>query len=300
MKVFIHFGAHKTGTTYLQRLMAGNSDFFNRRNSRFLAKKNAKPAINSLIQWHWDLNKGADAPENPDEFVKFLKELKSGPGESVFLSYEGLLGRMDLGRTGSIYPSAHLSSKLIKEQLGGCDIKVAFCIRDYSDFVESCYKWLVKDGIQRSFDKFYEGIDKSSLSWIPVVQALYDNFGKNNVYLWLYEDYRVKPMEIEREMLNFFYGDVAEGELQYNIEPEANVSFNERSLNTMLWLNRKISKNEDLTASERKALKNALKKAMPKVFTKENDPNKPVLLDPKERERLHDAYLRDIKALGFN
>lgn len=301
--VYFHFGAHKTGTTYLQKWLKVNNDFFIGKDTKVYLKRDMREEVNELISWQWGSTK--KKRKLPKKFKNFLREVNNdGRNSSTLISYEGLLGRMDIGKTGIIYPDCREILHLIKKELTNCHVKIAFSVRDYADFIESSYKWLIKDGVGRKFSTFYKGVNKERLSWTPIVDSLSEVFGEDNCLFWTYENYKKSPQRKNKEMLDFFYGEKIKHTFSNPNEDSANVSYGEKTLLLVQKYNAKINKFNDLSSKQKKEMKKVLKKGISESVDSSTDLVKPRLLSQSDKDYFGEKYRREVdilqkKHIGF-
>lgn len=295
--IFLHLGAHKTATTYMQNLFQSNERFFSARDTRLVFKRTLiRHGLHQFMSWRNNVERSLVA-DRPAKLVNFFAELAASKSKSVFISYEGLLGSMQLGRSRIIYPAAEQTIEVIKESCQGNNVKVVFCVRGYADFIESTYNWLVKNGSGKSFDEYISGVAVEELSWKPVVNALRDNFGDENVLFWKYEDYKDNYKYINSSLLDFLYDGAGEGELLYEENSDKNVSLGKHYMNLMVAINKLINRSSAISPSKKKKLKKVVRKVLEKVQRTGVGRAKMKLLPDETRKTLDDRYKRHLDEL---
>ncbi|PMR68330.1 sulfotransferase domain-containing protein [Halomonas heilongjiangensis] len=295
--IFLHLGAHKTATTYMQKLFRSNKKYFDSLDTSLVLKRTlSQHGLHQFMSWrnHVERNLGA---KRPAKLERFFVKLASSKSKSVFISYEGLLGSMHLGRSRTIYPAAEQSIELIKKSFQGKNIKVVFCVRGYADFIESTYNWLVKNGSGKSFDEYLSGVVVEELSWKPVVNALRENFGDENVLLWKYEDYKGNYKYINSRLLDFFYDGADDGELSYEENSDKNVSLGKHYMNLMVAINKLINRSSAISPRKKKKLKRVVRKVLEEVQRTGVGRAKMKLLPDETRKTLDDRYKRHLDEL---
>jgi hypothetical protein len=291
--IFIHFGAHKTGTSYLQHVFAKNKRFFKKQNSLFIHPRYGEDAaIRALKKWQRGDFSHTPAPR---AFTDYFDKLSALGKESVFVSSESLLGTMNLAATKQIYPAARIVMKTIKNQLSDQQIKVAFSMRNYADFIESTYKWKVGDGLPLSFDDYLAQIDLKQLSWNEVIQALIDVYGKENVIVWEYENYRRNPEDIHQKLLHFFYGNDISIKISYPKFTTINVSPNEKYLMANRAFNEAVASLDFLSGKQKRQIRTQLHALLRDTIKDDNA--RPVLLDATTRKTLDARYKNDLSKM---
>lgn len=197
-KVIFHLGAHRTGSTYIQEVFAANRSLFDNEDIFFEyfheVKGLRKTAIKARKLARQENNEAFKASFQP--VANYLTRTCSKPNQTVFLSYEGLLGEIDLSASRLIYPASRTILEEVKSVIQDKDVTLAFCVRNYTDFIESTYKYNVRDGISKKFDAYLDDIDLDNVSWLPVIEALVDVFGKSKVLVWSFENFANNPSNI--------------------------------------------------------------------------------------------------------
>ncbi|MEM9716706.1 MAG: hypothetical protein AAF826_09330 [Pseudomonadota bacterium] len=138
--LLIHLGPHKTGSTYIQKMIVMNQD-------------NA-PANIQLIpkrgQWSTPLHKVLVEHQTPEDIGKYKDDIvesadifgSSITSEAALFSDEDLLGALPTRRKRKgLYPTAGLILPLIAEGLqhSGVAVRFAFFVRDYRDWLQSLH-----------------------------------------------------------------------------------------------------------------------------------------------------------------
>ena len=296
-RVFFHLGAHKTATTYMQKLFRANKKYFASRDTTLVFKRTlSKHGLGQFFGWRKRIEKNPKA-KRPKKLEGYLIELASSEKKNVFISYEGLLGRMELSRSRTIYPAAEQSIGLLKSAFSEKNIKVVFCVRGYADFIESTYNWLVKNGSGKSFDQYVNAIAVDELSWKPVVNALREGFGDENVLFWKYEDYKDNYKDINSRLLDFFYDGAAGGELKYEENSAKNVSFGRKYMKLMVSLNRLIDRTAGISSRRKRKIKKIAGKVLGRIQSQGGRRVKPQLLSHDVRQMLDERYRADIDEL---
>lgn len=216
----------------------------------------------------------------------------------VFLSREGYLGRSELNRSKTLYPTNKQVMQLIKNTFSDRSIKVAFCVRSYPDFIESCYNQEVKNGIlTMSFGEYYKQIQINDFSWVPIIENMIEIFGRENVYLWENRQYKDDSRGINLKLIRFFYGDtVKASEIIYTDRKIVNPSLGDKQLEAMLALKSVLLRVPGMrkkTKLRRQIVRNTaniILRGLP--YGK-----KPELIPATERQRLKDRYTEDIKTI---
>lgn len=195
MKVFIHLGAHKTGTTYFQGLMEHNLKVLAKNGIGFFPigkfRRNILPealghpsVINCL---------GVRAQESYSENI-----------ENLLVSEENIIGTCpQIIATGRLYPNA---GKNI-HRYSGEGVSFLLCVRNMVNFLPSAWaESLRSSSSYTSFEEFMEKVKIENFSWFDVVRNIQQAAEGCKIYVWRYED--------NQRALNKLIALVSEGRLK--------------------------------------------------------------------------------------
>lgn len=170
-RVVVHVGAHKTGTSLVQK-------YFRDRRRGFLARGVSpigRSDGNRIIGW------GDVVSERPLRLRRRIEaEFRAG-SNIVLVSHENSLGHPFVPGRSGLYPMAPEYARCLSACLEGLDVTVVFYVRQMADFVESYYLQTIHEGAWHSFDKWARNIDMDTLAWSPVIAGLDDAFGRSRV-----------------------------------------------------------------------------------------------------------------------
>lgn len=290
MKVFLHLGAHKTGTTFVQTNLASGQDFFERNGWRFIFLNRENPEVYRHLMRNHKRNKDGEWRV----LAKFLKEVREGD-KNVMISSENLLGRMSLRMTGGIYTHHEQMIERLKSGLDGAEVGVAFSIRNYADYIESTYQWQIVAGRYDKFEAYLEQVMTDEMSWPAVAESLVSAFGAENVFLSTYEMFRRALTEYIAAMLD--RAGLPGTEFQCQHTGALNTSFSKGALGYAAHWNEVVSRRDDLTKDQRKWLRFHIRNILGDIFPL-TDATKPRLLPDALRAQLsgvYEAHVADMK-----
>ncbi|MAR01134.1 MAG: hypothetical protein CMI00_11455 [Oceanospirillaceae bacterium] len=186
MKVFLHIGLEKTGTTTIQRTFVRNKEYFESIGFRYpvfngeenhVALYNYSKAENVIDELR--IYAGLKSADDVTEFRKhFRKDLVSRLG-----NYEGTV----------VFSNEHLSSRLsgpdalvrLKDLLSLItdDVTVVLYLRNVEDFVVSTYSTAVKCGETKSIGDFCQDLSLFRYQFDKVITNWSAIFGAENLVI---------------------------------------------------------------------------------------------------------------------
>jgi hypothetical protein len=241
MRVVIHVGAHKTGTSLLQRYF--NDDPLKTR-ARGISNITRDDA-SRLVGW------GDLLHERPELLANRLRtELAMRPSV-VFMSHENTLGRPFLPDRPGLYPNAAWCADALAKACDGFDPHIVFYVRPVADYLESYYLQTIHQGASHSFEEWYDTLSGPH-RWTPVVQALDDAFGADRVHVGDFTEINVSQNQFLEQFMT--RAGIPQPPT-VNYEPVRNPSVSARGLEIALAINPHLK-----TAAERKAVRLFLQK----------------------------------------
>lgn len=227
-KLIFHIGAHRTATTFLQRVLTRDSEKLKSIGIQFARMpRDVSPKVNALSE----LASGFEVAIE-DAAEAFVHSFKNTPG-TVLLSWEAMLGA-DPFSTGQLYgqrgPYLELLER-IQSQLG-CDFSVSLSIRRQDQLIRSWYAQRVKTGYAAEPEEYLTGIDFSSLDWHGPIEDLRGVVRRLHV-----APYELLAHDPERFVLDLFRDEPdMVNALNLRIAPQ-NPSYSEAALNVALFAN---------------------------------------------------------------
>jgi hypothetical protein len=182
--VYLHIGAHKTGTTAIQSMLRAESRrlkwlgfYYDRRFYRLgkvLARRSPLPAqeLDTLRQ---EVNAWLRVRHEPNVI---------GSSEALF------------GDLFASYANIQAVAKDVRTILADHDVRIVACIRRQDDFVQSVYHQYIKRGGTLRFDAFLHTHDVRAYRWNELLGKYADVFGRDGVSVFCYEDLFQSPTAI--------------------------------------------------------------------------------------------------------
>jgi hypothetical protein len=281
-QVVLHVGAHKTGTSLIQRFFEARPGFCQRHQIHCIRRSET----NRLIGW------GTRLESNPDGLRDRIREEceRAGPYGMVLLSHENSLGRPFLAGQPGLYPEADRWAQVLRSALPDVQPRVIFYLRPLAAYVESYYLQTVQEGASHSFAEWETAtVDVANVSWKPVVDALVKHFGQENVDLG---DFR----ELEQGQDEFLRGFIGRLGIDLAVAPHyariRNRSLSARGLQMALAINPMLR-----TLRERKSMRRYLQANFNNADDERARPMPDELrlaLDNRDKAE-YDALLRDFE-----
>ena len=201
--VVIHFGAHRTGTTYLQSVFRNNAAFLADHGIQYRCLFGVAPVREAFIA----SRRAATSPDEAEfdrrfsvveEYISRL--LQEYPTDDLLISYEGILGGLAKPVDGGFYRHHQLCLSRFMKIFEGERVHGLFAIREYGSFLDSCYAKLVQAGHTPRVKRTPPVQVSADVSWLPIVGALHSALGPN-LSLFTYEDFA----KSERRLLEWFF-----------------------------------------------------------------------------------------------
>ena len=225
----IHIGYHKTATTWFQRVYYPNVE-----NLTYVHRKKVRKAFlsDSAFKFH------------PD---KALSILGHGSSAGLILCEEELSGNIHSGGLFG-YLSKEMGNRL---KLTLPNSQVVIFIRNQSDMITSVYKQYIEEGGTHAVTRYlhpYRYLSSSGFSPIKVPLFSFDHFeyqplikhyevlfGKENISVFLYEDFSRDPEDFMAQYRNLFDLHVDHNRISFE---RVNISYKRTVLPIARLLNR--------------------------------------------------------------
>lgn len=248
MRAVIHVGAHKTGTSLVQKYFRDNPALNGALGLAIIGRGDA----NRLVGW------GRHLHERPELLRSRLEQEAAKRPAVVFMSHENTLGRPFVPDRPGLYPDASRSAEALAKICDGFDTYVVLYARPVPDFLESYYLQTIHEGAWHSFPEWYGSLTGTH-TWTPVVEALEGAFGADRVILGDFHEIAAG----QNEFLRWFMtraGIPQPPDIDY--APVRNASISARGLEIAIGINRHLR-----SAKERQATR----KFLQQYFSNRND-----------------------------
>mgnify|MGYP001589469844 CR=1 FL=1 len=176
-KLYVHIGKHRSGTVFLEKKVFKN-----------LNEVNYIDVRDKYWKYYRYFFKIADTVMTEKDFnaiKSFLNEKASK--EKNLISYEGFSGD-DYFRLRSKSVSDVLRD--VRKLIDGFDFKIIVVLREQSSLIASLYKrYICKGGYKDIYNFVKDEIHLSDLNHYNYTKELEEVFGKDNIYILLYENF---------------------------------------------------------------------------------------------------------------
>ncbi len=168
MKMYVHIGPHKTGTTYLQNLLLDNVDLLDRSGiNYFNAGSNGRTNPHHQIAWFYGNNLAKhELNLSSSEIEKEIKDSVE-KGKDIFITSEEL---------SSFQQAVHRLKSIAS--IYWVEIIPIIVFRPQGDIINSAYCQRVKTyGLVKPFDEyFYTAISEPRYNYTKYYKSLFDEF----------------------------------------------------------------------------------------------------------------------------
>ncbi|MDR7384079.1 hypothetical protein [Promicromonospora iranensis] len=277
----LHVGAHKTGTTLVQKALRSNREAFARRGYDVLIR-NEYENLTEGRHSRWRRQDGALS--NVNKAFEMVRD--AATQDSLVISHEDLLASVHSFRSGPLYAPADDILRIAHEVLQPERTTVLLYVRRQDRFVESSYLQTVRVGSTKSFEEFMEPVTTDNLRWDSLVEKIKASVpAGSEVRVNYFES--IKQLRSRPFVREFFQqtGVGVQPKFPFNTEA-VNRGYSDAALKLALV------GNAELEAEDRRKLR---------LFLDANFSNvthsSPLLLTPEQREEMLTALVPSNKAL---
>lgn len=272
--VVLHLGAHKTGTSLIQKFLRDRPEEARRLGFGVISRS----AGNKLFGW------GEHTLPAASTTRECVDKMFADKARHVIVSHENALGHPLEERHEHLYPDAADCASNLAEVFSPYSVTAIFYIRSQEAFLESYYLQTVHQGSTLSFRDWLQSVDTGRVSWTPLANALTSAFGPAAVKMADFNEIR----NGQEDFLRRFIARV-DPALRPNIEYAArrNASVGDLGLELALALNPFLE-----TTAERRATRKYLQAS----FSNTRYP-RPVLFSDTESKEIQDAYAAENEQL---
>jgi len=277
----LHVGAHKTGTTLVQKALRANREAFAARGYDVLIRNEYENLTEGLhSRWR---RQGASI-SNVAKAFKMVRDAANH--DNLVISHEDILASVHSFRTGPLYAPAGDVLRIALEVLQPERTTVLLYVRRQDRFVESSYLQTVRVGSTKTFAEFMKPVTTDNLRWDSLVETIKATVPAGS-------DVRVNYFESIKQLHSRPF--VREFFLQTGADVSAKFPFNADAVNrgySDAALKLALVGNAELDAEDRRKLR---------LFLDANFSNvthpAPLLLTPEQRAEMLTALVPSNTAL---
>lgn len=273
-KAVVHVGAHKTGSSLVQKFLRDNRAALAGNGLDYISRSD----MNTLAGW------GKPLKKSPELLRERVAQAQAEGYKVAIASHENTMGRPFIDGVPGLYPQSPENFQALGEILEGFDYRVVLYLRPQADFVESYYLQSLHEGGTDTFEQWTAKRDLSSLSWQPVVDAMHKAFGPDRTIVKDFLDIKQGQDEYLRR---FFAAIDVDPGISVSYAPVRNPSVSDKGMRMALAVNPHVR-----TSAQRKAVRVFLQKH----FSNRQYP-RPVLLDETQRQRFAELYDEEYRSL---
>lgn len=193
MKITLHLGAHKTGSTYVQDALGLSHAHLAANHRGFVPLQAFRAGFTSRSR-----KPGPGLDEARSYLSSVIDDMQRAQPKvrRLILSDENLLGiPAEIVDAGVLYPSLEERLELIADCLQPHEVKVLLCLRHPAEFLRSIFT----ENLRLSPPEFtpVERVraawSPEGASWVPVVERIRKLFPQSPLYLWDFAQFRKDP-----------------------------------------------------------------------------------------------------------
>jgi hypothetical protein len=274
-RMTFHIGAHKTGTSVLQSVLAANRQRLRDRRVVYLGR----PLLDGFAK-----NAADRDPHSGPLAVRLAEVAARGDTDVVIGSCENVIGPPFTRDSTALYPLAGSRARALRAVLDTYDATIVVSIRPQSEFLESYYLQTINQGGYDTFGQWLGRRDLEQLSWLPVLDAIRTGFAGKPVRVL---DFRLLRDRGPQAYLDEFLGLCGTGTgIEISGPERDNASLSARGLQIALAINPLIEGKSEQTATRKFLQENFSNRSFPR----------PVLLSDEQRADLDRRYAADYTA----
>jgi hypothetical protein len=277
----LHVGAHKTGTTLVQKALQTNREAFAGCGYDVLVRNEYE---NLTQGYHSRWRRKAGSLGNVTKAFEMVRDAATHDG--LVISHEDLLASVHSFRTGPLYAPADSILRIAHKVLEPERTTVLLYVRRQDRFVESSYLQTVRMGSTKSFAEFMKPVTTDNLRWDSLVEKIKDSVPAGS-------DVRVNYFESIKELRSRPF--VREFFQQTGVDVVPKFPFNTEAVNrgySDSALKLALVGNAELESEDRRRLRLFLDANFSNVTHRS-----PLLLTKEQREEMLSALAPSNKAL---
>jgi hypothetical protein len=203
MKVAVHFGAHKTATTFLQDFLRSKKGELRKHGIGYVPLHVSRKAFfPALVRLTKESDPGRTEMIRANMRRQVLASVRANaadlpPLRLLLLSDENLAGSLaGLWKTGKLYDEGITRLKLVSSLFPESEFSYFFCVRDYADFCVSSYCEVLRHRKLGAFEDLMSQVTNEALRWPEFLARMSRELGAGSLSFWRFEDFLEHPAEV--------------------------------------------------------------------------------------------------------
>lgn len=197
MKIALHLGAHKTGSTFIQDALDSARPMLAKHGVAYVPRAEFRTEVTRKIGLLLRRTPEDRAIKHAQGAGALAAMIEAASGaDRLILSDENLIGNpSELVRTQKLYPTSEQRLAVLAPLLSGQDVEIFLAIRHHGQFARSLYGEALNVRLPRFIapDEFRDGWEKSAPSWVPLVKAILTTFPSARLTVWNFLDFKKDP-----------------------------------------------------------------------------------------------------------
>lgn len=177
-QVVLHLGAHKTGTSLIQKFLRDRPEEAKNLGFGVMPRSDG----NRLFNW------GDRTLEMADTTRRMVESLHADGATHAIVSHENALGHPLAGEQEHLYPEISALSAALAHVFAPFEVSLIYYIRSQESFLESYYLQTVHQGSSLTFRQWLDTIELDRSSWKPLVETLRSVFGRGAVTIASFDE----------------------------------------------------------------------------------------------------------------
>jgi hypothetical protein len=279
-EAFVHVGAHKTASTFLQQNLGRHKERLAKERGLSLLTRGELLGTPFAKEIYAVSQQQHDAANITQGARESLQSCLPAGSNSVLITNEDLICQLDIQ---DFYQHAEPAIEYLAAALDSYDLYVIFYIRKQTDYLESIYLQFVHLGRRLKFPEFLQRAAAIDLSWLRAVEAMERALPDGRLHLRTYEQiHTIGETGFYRDFLSMCHVvDVGDFEIdeEFSKGRPANRSYGQLGLQIAQRIN------PILSPKERKLVRRFLQEH----FSTATHP-RAELLDTRQRDEIFQKY----------
>ena len=205
LKLFIHIGTHKTGSSAIQSILRQHPALLRKEGLVYLP---APPVVHPLVRCQTLPHQIID--DGHKQLRHRIGQYSKKGFSNFVMSWEGFSGNPYSGYNNTKVTAESL--RKITDGIDGIDVSIIVYLRRQDDFIESLYTQSIHDGGASTFPEFAAQFSETAFNWEIFLQAFSQNFDKPQIKVRVYD----KAYLPRKESLLKDFGSVIESNVFSN------------------------------------------------------------------------------------